>query len=679
MQGIRQPVVKSENLCKFKTMKKLQIFCLLLTAFWIPRSMADEQVYLLQSPDGALSAAITVSDSIRWTLRHQDTLILDISSMALEISGGKTLGKNSTLLEALTESADEVIPSPLYKKNKVVDCYNELTLLFKENFRLQFRAYNDGVAYRFITSIDGDVDIAWEECNFNLESNHRIIAPYLESREEDPYAGSFESLYQNLKIAEYDETKRSYLPVIVDLGAGKKAAILEADLEDYPGLFLKLNGRTRRGFVSDFARYPLEEKQGGHNNLQAFVTKRADCIARTRGNRTFPWRAVVVSTDDAQLADNDMVYKLASPVKINTSWIRPGKLAWDWWNDWNIFGVDFIAGINNPTYKYYIDFAFENGIEYILLDEGWSESTDLMKQVSGIDLQELISYADERDVGIILWAGWLPLDRKMDEVMGYYAGMGIKGFKVDFMDRNDQKMVQFYYRTAEKAARHKLLIDYHGAYTPTGWMRTLPNIVTSEGVRGLEYQKWERVDAPRHNVSIPFIRMLAGPMDYTPGAMKNASVDNFRPIFSTPMSQGTRCHQLAMYVVYESPLAMLADSPTSYKQEQESVNFITAIPTVFDETVALAGRIGEYVAIARRKGDTWYVGAMTNWDPRELMLDFSFLSEGRYSAYVFEDGVNAHREGTDYYSHGEELGKDSVLKVKLAPGGGWAAIISPLR
>lgn len=655
------------------------IYCILTSALFISSGIADDQSLWLESPDGKLKIGVNLGESIQWSIQHEYDIVLDWSAISLSIKNGSVLGQNPRLLGSEKESVDEFLPSPLYKKREVTDRYNVLTLSFAGNFSLIFRAYNEGAAYRFVTSIPGDIHVAWESCNFNLAENHRIIAPYLEPHAQDVYSSSFESLYQYIRISDFDMEKLSYMPVVIDLGNGKKAAIMEADLEDYPGLFLKLNSETRRGFVSDFARYPLEEKQGGHNNLQAFVTKRADYIARSRGTRTFPWRAVVVSTQDSQLADNDMAYKLAAPTRIDTSWIKPGKLAWDWWNDWNISRVDFPAGINNSTYKYYIDFASTNGIEYILLDEGWSESTDLMKQIPEIDLKELVAYAEERNVGIILWAGWLPLNRRMDEVMSHYAALGIKGFKVDFMDRNDQEMVRFYYRTAETAARHKLLIDYHGAYPPTGWMRTLPNIITSEGVRGLEYQKWESVDAPRHNVSIPFIRMLAGPMDYTPGAMKNANRQNFRPIFSAPMSQGTRCHQIAMYVVYESPLVMLADNPTNYLREQESVNFITAIPTVFDQTIALDGKIGEYVAIARRKGDNWYVGVMTDWTAREMKLDFSFLPEGEYDAVIFEDGVNAYREGSDYARRTLAVDKGVILPVRLAPGGGWAAIIQPAR
>ncbi len=635
-----------------------------------------EQAFTIKSPDGKLTVTVRIAQAVSWSIAHEGDVVLDVSTMSMAIQGGEVLGKNPRPTGSSTRTVNQIIASPLYNRSEVVDHYNELSLRFRGGYSLEFRAYNDGAAYRFVTSLRGDIRVSWEECNLNFAQNHMLFAPYLEPREQDSLASSFESLYQNVRLADFDPSQLSYTPIIVDIGNGKRAALLEADLEDYPGMFLRLNSSTKQGFVSYFARYPLEQKQGGHNNLQAFVTRRADYIARTKGSRAFPWRAVVVSTHDKQLADSDMVYKLAAPTRIDVSWIKPGKVAWDWWNDWNISGVDFVAGINNATYKYYIDFAAANGIEYIMLDEGWSASSDLMKPVPNINLEELIAYATQRNVGIHLWAGWLPLNEKMDEVMSHYSRMGIKGLKVDFMDRDDQEMVRFFYKVAQKAADNRLMINFHGSYKPTGWQRTYPNVITSEGVRGLEYQKWERVDAPRHNVSIPFIRMLAGPLDYTPGAMKNANIHNFRPIHSAPMSQGTRCHQLAMYVVYESPLSMLADNPTNYLREQESVDFIRAIPTVFDQTVAIKGSIGEYVAIARRKGSSWYVGAMTNWEARELTLNFSFLPPGEYTAIVFRDGANAQREATDYVREVIPIASGQEKTIRLSTGGGWAAIIT---
>jgi alpha-glucosidase len=657
-------------------MRTLKYFFLVsFITFQSPASAHDDEPFILRSPDRVIEVHISVDSTISWMMSHENDIVIAPSTISMKLYDGTHLGKDAVLVKSVTETVNETFATPIYRKNLVVDRYNQLVLHFEDNFGLIFRAYNDGVAYRFFTAIDEPITVEWEYADLNFTEDFHAFIPYVESREQDAYASSFESHYSYIRLSEFDDSRFAFTPILVELNGGKKAAILEADLEDYPGRFLRINEKSRQGFISDYARYPLEEEQGGHNNLQAFVTKRADYIAKTDGNRTFPWRAVVVSTHDKQLLDNDMVYKLASPSRVvDISWIKPGQLAWDWWNDWNISGVDFRAGINTQTYKYYIDFASEYGIEYILLDEGWSDGINLMKTIPDINLEEIIAHATERNVGVILWAGWLPLDRDMDNVFMHYAAMGIKGFKIDFMDRDDQRVVNFYYRAARKAAENKLLVDFHGSYKPTGLQRTYPNAITFEGVLGLEYHKWEEnTDMPRNNVSIPFIRMMAGPMDYTPGAMRNANRYNFRAIHSMPMSQGTRCHQLAMYIVYDSPLVMLADNPTAFKREQESVDFITRVPTVFDRTVPLDGKVGEYVALARQKEDSWYVGVMTNWDPRQITLDFSFLPEGEYHAVIFMDGVNAHRDATDYRRIERTITHLDRLTVSLSTGGGWAA------
>lgn len=414
--------------------------------------------------------------------------------------------------------------------------------------------------------------------------------------------------------------------------------------------------------------------------MNLMVTSRADFIAKTKGTRSFPWRTIVISENDRELLDNDIVQKLAAPPRVaDVSWIKPGKVAWDWWNNWNISHVDFRAGINTPTYKYYIDFAAANKLEYIVMDEGWSVSTDMTKVSDKIDLDEIVEYGRQKGVGVILWATWYALTQRIDEVFENYSTMGVKGFKIDFIDRDDQKTVASTYEIAEKAAKYRLMIDFHGIYKPTGLQRTYPNVIGFEGVKGLENTKWARDDVPRYDVSIPFIRMMAGPMDYTPGAMRNANRDNFRPIHASPMSQGTRCHQVAMYVVFEEPLKMLSDNPTIYMKEQQTTDFIAKFPTTFDQTVAIDGRVGEYVAIARRKADTWYVGAMTNWNARNLTLDFSFLPRGVYQAEVFKDGINADREASDYKREVIKVDSGDRLEIHLSSGGGWAGILKKVN
>jgi len=437
----------------------------------------------------------------------------------------------------------------------------------------------------------------------------------------------------------------------------------------------KQTPHTLRGL---FARVPAAVEQGGHNMLQMRVTEREEYIAKTEGSRSFPWRVCVVADNDASLAASDMVYRLAAPPRLaDTSWIKPGKVAWDWWNDWNIYGVDFKSGINNDTYKYYIDFASEHGIEYVILDEGWAVNlqADLMQVIPEIDIPELVAYGRERGVGIILWAGYHAFDRDMEDVCRHYAAMGVKGFKVDFMDRDDQELVDFIYRAAETASRYKLLLDFHGMYKPTGLNRTWPNVLNFEGVHGLEQLKWspESVDMVTYDVTIPFIRMAAGPMDYTQGAMRNAARGSYRPVNSEPMSQGTRCRQLALYVVFNSPINMLCDSPTEYMREPESLQFIASIPTVWDETVPLSGRVGEHLALARRSGSDWYIGGITGWESRDMTVDLSFLPAGQYEMTLFRDGTNAHRKGTDYRKETSTVASGETISLHLAPGGGFAA------
>lgn len=635
----------------------------------------------VSSPDGELVVSVTAGDRLEWSLKHKGQEIISPSAIGLTLQSGEVLGDAPKINSSKMEKVKKTMTPVNYKKSSISDEYNQLTIRCKGDFGVLFRVYNDGAAYRIFTSRKEDLVIKNEAVNFNFTADHKAFIPFVRDlRGTEIYINSFEALYKELNISQINPDTLAFLPLLVDVGNGKKVVILEADLEDYPGMFVNVNQETRKGLIGEFAPYPLEEKQGGFNMMNLMVTKRADYIAKTIGTRSFPWRTVVISESDKELLDNDIVQKLAAPPRIaDVSWIKPGKVAWDWWNNWNISHVDFRAGINTPTYKYYIDFAAANKLEYIIMDEGWSVSTDMTKVSDKIDLDEIVEYGKEKGVGVILWATWYALTQQIDDVFEKYSKMGVKGFKVDFLDRDDQKMVASTYEIAEKAAKYKLMIDLHGMYKPTGLQRTYPNVIGFEGVKGLENTKWARDDVPRYDVSIPFIRMIAGPMDYTPGAMRNANRENFRPIHASPMSQGTRCHQLAMYVIFEEPLKMLSDNPTSYKKEQETTDFIAKFPTTFDETVALDGQVGEYVAIARRKGNSWYVGAMTNWNARELTLDFSFLPKGDYEAEVFKDGINSDRDATDYKKEIINVDSGDKIKVRLATGGGWAAIVRKIK
>ncbi|MFL5741551.1 MAG: glycoside hydrolase family 97 protein [Flavisolibacter sp.] len=632
----------------------------------------------LASPDQKIVVTLQLSPELKWSVRHGQTNVILPSSISMLLLNGEVLGKNVSVQKITASSVHDSFPTPIYKKAMVKDEFNQLVVQYKGNYSVIFRAYNDGVAYRFVTSRKDSFVVKSEQADFVFDKDAAGFFPYAHDFrvKADPFATSFESLYEELPLSKFTKDTLAFLPILMQLDDGKKAVITESSLENYPGMYLTSRGGNQ--LTSVFAPYPLEEKPGGYRDINSVVSKRADYISRLAGTGSFPWRVIAISTADRELANSDLVHKLSSPSRLkDISWIKPGKVAWDWWNNWNISGVDFAAGINTQTYKYYIDFASENHLEYIIMDEGWSDDNDLTKIVPAINLQQIIDYGKQKNVGVILWATWKSVYQQMNELFPLYASMGIKGFKIDFLDRDDQKMVASTFEIAKKAAENKLIVDYHGMFKPSGLLRTYPNVLNCEGVRGMENVKWApNDDVPRYDVSIPFIRMLAGAMDYTPGAMRNATKQSFRPINSNPMSQGTRCHQLAMYTVFEAPLQMLSDNPTSYRKEQECTDFISLIPTTFDRTIALDGTVGEYIVMAREKNEVWYVGVLNNWTARDVSIDFSFLGEGVYSAQIFRDGINADRQASDYKKEERDLRSENVLKVHLAPGGGWTAILS---
>ncbi|UCD00064.1 MAG: glycoside hydrolase family 97 protein [Phycisphaerales bacterium] len=644
----------------------LSIWLCLASVCWCAVSAAGE--YEIASPGDELRLNVETDGTISYSVLHKSRLLLEPSSVSLRLEGNRILGDNPRVLGVKKRSVDEQIVPPVRIKSDVIqDRYNEMSIEFEGGFSLIFRAYDEGVAYRFVTDIDGDVTVINEEVTFNFARDHAIYFP-----EEESFQTHSEREYKYLKLSQISEAMMCSLPTLVDVAAGPKVLIAEADLEDYPGLYLR--GSRNQSLCGKLPAYALAEQ--AKNDRDVPVTKRADYIAETRGRRTFPWRVLIVAEKDGELIENQMVYLLAKPLQLtDTSWIKPGKVAWDWWNANNIYGVDFRAGINTETYKHYIDFAAKHGLEYIILDEGWYVLGDLTKISEGMDMEELFRYAKARNVGIIPWVIWKTLDDQFDEAMDQFERWGAKGLKVDFMQRDDQWMVNFYHKIARETAKRHMLVDFHGSYKPTGLRRAYPNVITREGLRGLEHSKWSKDANPEHNVTVPFIRMAAGPMDYTPGAMVNAQEKNFQPIFERPMSMGTRCHQLAMYVIYESPLQMLADSPSNYLKETECLEFLAKVPTVWDQTRVLDARVADYVLVARKSGNTWYVGAMTDWTARELTVDFSFLEAGRHTIDLYKDGINADRYGNDYKHETKKISTGEKMKIKLAPGGGWAAVV----
>ncbi|WP_353334396.1 glycoside hydrolase family 97 protein [Bacteroides sedimenti] len=642
-----------------------------------------QKLLTVSSPDGKIKTTISLGDKITYTVKGYDQTIIDASPISMTLSSGEMWGKNVRLEKETRQTINQTIVSPFYKQKQIKDNCNELILNFKKGWGLKFRVYNDGVAYRFINYRKEAFTIRNEEVKYNFTDDFPATVPFVNigrtkdiKSKEMQFANSFENTYTTDNLSKLDSNRIAFLPLVVQAKNGVKVCITEADLESYPGLYLN-SINNQNSLVGILAPYPKRSEQGGHNMLQLRVKEREDYIAKVNGAREFPWRVAIIASEDKQLAQSDMTYKLASPSRVTDySWVKPGKVAWDWWNDWNIYGVDFEAGINNATYKYYIDFAAANGLEYVILDEGWAVNlkSDLMQVIPEINIKELVDYGAKKNVGIILWAGYHAFNRDMENVCKYYSQLGVKGFKVDFMDRDDQEMVEFNYRAAATCAKYHLILDLHGMYKPAGINRTFPNVLNCEGVFGLEQLKWSpaTTDMVKYDVTIPFIRMAAGPMDYTQGAMKNAAKGCYAPINSEPMSQGTRCHQLALYVVLESPFNMLCDNPSNYMREKENLDFIATVPTVWDETKVLDGKMGEYIVTLRRAGEKWYIGGVTDWTARDITLDFSFLGKGTYKATIFKDGMNAHRAGRDYKKEEVLVTADSSKSIHLAPGGGFA-------
>jgi alpha-glucosidase len=656
--------------------------CCALTAFVLQRTLLlvsaalgcagavfAQSNYTVHSPDKRFEVRIHASDKIRYDVALKGKPLLENSSLSIDIDH-HTLGANPKVIGTKERTSDQILTPPVRQKcAKIRENYNELRLDFEGNYAVVFRAYNEGAAYRIETSLpQKEVKIYAEEAAFNFPGDYNVFYA-----KEDSFMSHNERRYVPQPLKSIEPAAIATLPAVIDVN-GVKVAIAESDVEDYPGLWL--HGTSGNGLAATFPPYPLKERL--ERDLDLFVTEHADYLATTQGTRTFPWRVIGIAEKDTDLLTNQITWLLAKPSQLpNTSWIKPGKVAWDWWNANNVYGVDFKAGINTATYKYYIDFASKYTIPYIILDAGWSKPHTILEVVPEINMEQLLAYARQKNVGVILWVSWKLLDDHLEPALDLYAKWGVKGVKVDFMQRSDQPLINYYHRVCREAAKRKLLVDFHGDQKPATMTRTWPNLINVEGVRGLEWSKWSAETEPEHNVTLPFTRMFLGPMDFTPGAMLNSPKSSFAPIFDHPMSLGTRCHQLAMYVVYDAPLQMLSDSPSNYLREPEIMEFLGPVPTEWDETKPLDGRIAEYVVVARRNAHDWYVGAITNWTPRDLDFDFSFLPEGTFSMQSYQDGVNADRYASDYKMSKSQVNRTTKLKIRLAPGGGWAAHLTP--
>lgn len=625
----------------------------------------------ITSPNGRIALTVAVTDSTRYTVTYAGQPLVNWSTVAMTLTNGQSVAVGAAVRGSRIRSVrDSIVPPVVTKRRLITDHFTELTLEYKDNHALLFRVYDDGVAYRFRTSFPDSITIRHETARFALVNDPTVYFPAVQKRPDaDRYHTSFEELYSIVPLSQMRDTVLAFSPVLIAGAAtSPRIVITESDLDDYPGMFLAKEGQALKGV---FAPVALAERMTDGEFPQLIVTRRADFIARTGGKRVFPWRVLVIGTDRT-LPETDLVYRLAAPSRLSdVSWVQPGTCTDEWITDINLFNVPFRAGINTATYKFYIDFAKRFGLDRILLDAGWSDYKDLFKINPNLNMTELAAYAKSQGIKLSMWTLCSTLDRQLEPALKQFNDWGVDFIMTDFMDRDDQKTVQFYTRIAEACARHRIMIMFHGAYKSAGFERTWPNAITREGVLGSEFNIWSHKVSPEHDLLLPFIRMVSGPMDYEPGLLENATKAQFKPIAGKVMSQGTRCHQLAMFVVYDSPMPIFSGNPSQAYLEPAFMEFLGTLPAAFDETRVLNAQLGDYIVTARRRGTDWYIGGMTDWTARDLTVSLDFLGPGTFEATLCADGPNADRNPVDYQLTAKSIGAGDPLTVHLAPGGGF--------
>jgi alpha-glucosidase len=633
----------------------------------------------LSSPDGRLVATITVGEEIRYALSVDGKPVLTPAAVSLSLADGRVFGRQARLLHADRRSVDETIPTPQGKRAAVHNACRELALALEGGATLRTRAYDDGFALRWEAALPGRVRVVDEE--FAVAFPEEPTAFFLSG--PGPHHG-YEGLWRHEPVSalgtfDTQTPLTASLPLVFEAGA-LKVALLQADLDDYPAMYLGYRSSHPRSLRSVFPRRVVREAPGGFMDFDLVAAERADDIAETAGTRSFPWRAFVVAWRDADLLASDMVVRLAPPSAAGSdfSWVKPGKVVWDYWANWNLEGVDFRAGRNDATFRYHVDFAARNGFPYVNVDWFWSDPHDLFATNPEVDVPGLVRYAREKGVGIFVWCLAQTLEKQLQPALERFQRWGVAGLKIDFFDRDDQRMIALYRRFAEEAARRRMLVLFHGATPPSGLSRAFPNVLGYEAVRGLEYDKFDpKGSPPPHEVTIPYTRMLAGPMDFTPGSMRALAKANWRAMDDLPASQGTLARQLAMYVLYDASLPMLSDMPTAYERQPDALDFLKAVPTTWDETVGLDGRIGQWALVARRRGSEWWLAALTDWDRRTVEVPLTFLGTGSWEATLWADGANADKVGTDYRRRVSDAQASGALRLDLAPGGGAVVRLRP--
>lgn len=625
-----------------------------------------QKVVTAKSPDGQTSVSVTLADRIYYDVVSHNETLLKRSVIGMRLRD-KTLGANPVLkkksIRAVKETVKPLLP---LKFSEVDNRYTLLSMEMKGGYAVDFRLYNDGIAFRMRTSLPGEIEVMQENTVFQLAEDCDLVL-----QQPGGFKTSCEENYSIVKSQAWKaENRMSELPVLI-MGKNQKILLSEFDLCSYPGLFLKGNGDNSLSAIQP--KVPLAYEDDGDRSHR--ILKEADYIAKTSGTRNFPWRYLLMTQEDGRLAENTMPMRLAQKCQIeDTSWIKSGQTCWDWLNGIP-YGPDvtFKSGINLATYKYFVDFASRHGVPYIIMDEGWALDTrDPFRTNPEVDLPELIRYAKEKHVGIFVWLPWLTVEHHMD-LFEKFEAWGIVGTKIDFMDRQDQWMIDFYDRVAKEAAKHHIMIDFHGAFHPSGLEYRYPNVLTYEGVRGMEYNGG---CTPKNTVWFPFLRNAVGPMDYTPGSMLCYQPEDYhgnRPICA---GMGTKVYNMAVFVLFESNLQMLMDNPCRYDKWPDCRDFLTSVPVNWDETRVLAAEAGQYIVMAKRKGQKWFIGGITNDKERELDVTLSILPEGKNLQMTsFVDGINANRIAMDYRMEKTSVNKATKLPIKMARNGGFAGVI----
>lgn len=641
------------------------------TAFLLSDTVFSQQLKDVLSPDRNIKLSINIGDHVSYQVQYQNTTIVSKSLIDLELTDGRKLSQTKGFRKASTRSNNTIIVSPVPEKRiNIPDIYNEVIIDLRSPFSIIFRVYNDGVAYRISSNVKDSIFVKNEVAQFAFPSSNILYSEAVQGGRKDKYHTSFEENYFTKPLDSITEKNLLFNPAVIIPSAGPKVAITESDVDDYPGMFLTGTGANQLNAA--FAPYPKEEKAEMAEYSQVVVAERDNFIARTNGSRNFPWRVLIIAAHDKDLPGNDIVYRLASPSTLkDASWIKPAQSTDEWIINTNLFNVDFKTGINTNTYKYYIDFAAKYGIESVMMDAGWSDNNDLFKVNPNIDMDAILSHAKTKGVKINMWTLGMTLARQLEPALERFNKWGVNFIMTDFFDRDDQKSMNTIKRIAEACARHKIMIMFHGAPKPSGFNRTFPHAVTREGVLGSEFNIWSDRVTPTHNVTLPFTRMLAGPFDYEPGLLSNGTAKSFRPIEGQVMSNGTRTNQLAMYVVYESPIQFFSGNPSQGMLEPEFMTLLGSIPTVWDTTVVVDASIAKYIITARRKDGNWYLGAMTDSVARDFNVPLNFLGGGEYTATICEDGINADRYASDYKISSRIVTSKESLSFKMQAGGGY--------